>query len=412
MTWDIFCTVVDNFGDIGVTWRIARQLAEEHHIPVRLWVDDLPTFRRIFPAVDPELDIQFLPVDSRVASHSPPLPSPPAGRAQSLSPSAGEDGKGRSVEVRRWAGPLPEVTPGEVVIEALGCHLPEAFEARMARQPASPVWLNLEHLSAEPWVAGVHGLPSPHPRLPLTKHFFLPGFTADTGGLTREGWLTQRRDTLQRDPHELASFWSGLALPAAEPGELRLSLFGYGNLGLPDLLAAWAEDSRPLRVLVPESPLLPAIAIWFGVEQALPGACLHRGNLRLHVLPMLPQDEYDRLLWACDLNFVRGEDSFVRAQFAARPLVWQAYVQEDEAHLAKLDAFLGLYRMGMDAGLADLTQRVWHAWNRQGPVGGLWPALRQAMPALAGHAAVWSERLAAQSDLVSNLLIFCEKKLE
>ena len=26
VTWDIFCSVVDNFGDIGVTWRLARQL--------------------------------------------------------------------------------------------------------------------------------------------------------------------------------------------------------------------------------------------------------------------------------------------------------------------------------------------------------------------------------------------------
>ncbi|WP_187492385.1 elongation factor P maturation arginine rhamnosyltransferase EarP, partial [Pantoea agglomerans] len=24
VTWDIFCTVVDNYGDIGVTWRLAR----------------------------------------------------------------------------------------------------------------------------------------------------------------------------------------------------------------------------------------------------------------------------------------------------------------------------------------------------------------------------------------------------
>ncbi|WP_157072023.1 elongation factor P maturation arginine rhamnosyltransferase EarP, partial [Cupriavidus sp. HPC(L)] len=40
-SWDIFCTVIDNFGDIGVCWRLARQLAQEHGHAVRLWVDDL-----------------------------------------------------------------------------------------------------------------------------------------------------------------------------------------------------------------------------------------------------------------------------------------------------------------------------------------------------------------------------------
>jgi len=35
----------------------------------------------------------------------------------------------------------------------------------MAARVPHPVWINLEHLSAEPWVDGYHGLPSPHPAL-------------------------------------------------------------------------------------------------------------------------------------------------------------------------------------------------------------------------------------------------------
>lgn len=379
MTWDIFCTVIDNFGDIGVTWRLARQLATEHDASVRLWVDDLEAFRRIRPEVDPARDIQRLD----------------------------------TVEIRRWTSPLPNVEPGEVVVEALACNLPEAFLERMAAREPRPIWINLEYLTAEDWARGVHGLSSPHPRLPLTKYFFMPGYVPGTGGLTREAGLAGRRDAFQENAAAQADFWSGLGLPPRSAGELRLSLFSYENGALAGLLAAWAAGDGMVRACVPAGKALPDIVGWFGLaELPEPGATLARGSLTLHVLPMLDQDAYDRLLWACDLNFVRGEDSFARAQFAARPLVWQAYRQEEEAHLAKLDAFLELYCQGMDGHLAELTLRFWHAWNREADAGAAWPAWRAALPGLARHARVWWKHLAEQPDTASNLLIFCKKKLE
>ncbi len=376
MTWNLFCTVIDNYGDIGVTWRLARQLAVEHALPVRLWVDDLAAFQHIRPEVDPSLATQQL----------------------------------AGVEIRRWTMPLPEVEVGEVVIEALACNLPEEFVNRMAARP--PVWLNLEYLSAEDWIAGIHGLPSPHPRLPLTKHFFMPGYTADTGGLTRENWLTTQRDRFQADAAARAAFFDSLGLPSEQAGELRISLFSYENDALPGLLQAWASDAEAARVLVPRGKALPQIAAWFGASSAETGTVWRRGALTLHVLPMLDQDAYDRLLWACDLNFVRGEDSFVRAQFAARPLVWQAYVQDDGAHFAKLDAFLALYLAGMDADLATTTRAVWQAWNEATDLAAAWPRMRASLPALANHARVWDSALAGHPDLATNLLKFCRKWLK
>ena len=38
-SWDVFCRVVDNYGDAAVCWRLARQLADEHGARVRLWID-------------------------------------------------------------------------------------------------------------------------------------------------------------------------------------------------------------------------------------------------------------------------------------------------------------------------------------------------------------------------------------
>ncbi len=393
MTWDIFCTVIDNYGDIGVTWRLARQLAAEHAVPVRLWVDDLRAFQHLRPEIDAELPTQHL----------------------------------AGVEIRHWTTPLAEAEPGEVVIEALACNLPEAFVARMAARQPAPVWLNLEYLSAEDWVAGVHGLPSPHPRLPLTKHFFMPGYTGNTGGLPREAWLTATRNAFQADAAARAAFLRGLGLPPLQAGELLVSLFSYENQALPSLLQAWAAGGEPVRVLLPVGKALPAIAAWFGervpeadVGKGLPtysqgmgeGVVWRRGALTLHVLPMLDQDAYDRLLWACDLNFVRGEDSCLRAQFAARPLVWQAYVQEEGAHFAKLDALLALYCVGMDAALAELTRTLWRAWNQETALTEFWPRWRAALPALTAHARAWDMHLAAQTDLATNLLKFSRKWLK
>jgi len=403
MTWDIFCTVIDNYGDIGVTWRLARQLADEHAIAVRLWVDDLRAFQHIRPEIDPTLATQHL----------------------------------AGVEIRHWTSPLPEAAPGEVVIEALACHLPEEFIARMAAMQPAPVWLNLEYLSAEDWVAGVHGLPSPHPRLPLTKYFFMPGYTANTGGLTREHWLTAARDAFQENvgrksgsafrlhPQTCGFKINGthdieggrrFAFPPYGPppqaGELLVSLFSYENQALPSLLQAWAAGGEPVRALAFKGKAMPEIAAWFGATEPAPGAIWRRGALTLQVLPMLDQDAYDRLLWACDLNFVRGEDSFVRAQFAARPLVWQAYAQDDGAHFAKLEAFLALYCADMPASLAEQTRTLWQAWNHETEMTALWPLLRDALPALTAHARVWDTRLAAQTDLATNLLNFCRKWLK
>lgn len=375
MIWDIFCTVIDNYGDIGVSWRLARQLAMEHRQKVRLWVDDLHAFHSIHPRIDPTLDSQSL----------------------------------AGVEVRRWTDPLPHVEPGEVVIEALACNLPQDFIQRMVARRPQPVWLNLEYLTAEVWAQGVHGLPSPHPRLALNKYFFMPGYDEQTGGLTREADLLATRDAFQADPDAQNRFLARLGLPARQPGEWQISLFSYENAALESLLTALASGQRPVRLLVPRGKALPDIARWLGCPRLQPGDSLVRGALSLHVLPMLAQDDYDRLLWACALNFVRGEDSFLRAQFASRPLVWQAYRQEEGAHFAKLEAFLGLYCADMEAATAAATRQLWSAWNAESDVEEVWRDWARQLDSLDSHAKRWCARLALQTDLATRLLAFCEK---
>ncbi len=371
-TCDIFCAVVDNYGDIGVCWRLARQLAHEHEVQVRLWVDDLASFAKLCPEVNPVLERQYC----------------------------------REVEVWHWAGTFPEVQPAELVIGAFACNLPERYVAAMAQQSREPVWLNLEYLSAEEWVESHHKLPSPHPRLPLTKYFFFPGFTAKTGGLLLERDLLARRDAFLADPVQQQAYWRNLGVaPERAEGEMRVSLFSYENGNIEALLQAWVQGALPVVCCVPEGRVLPQVAAFFGQQGAAPGACWQRGNLRVHVLPFVEQERYDPLLWACDTNFVRGEDSCVRAQWAGKPFVWHIYPQHDGVHMQKLQALAARYGQGLPAAAAQANSAMWQAWNGEGTVAVAWGAFAAQRLELQAHAGVWAQGL-AQNNLALNLLDF------
>lgn len=374
--WDIFCNVVDNYGDIGVAWRLARTLARERRVAIRLWVDDLNAFQRIWPAIDPLAETQLC------------------------------DG----VTVCAWRNPLGPVEPAAVVIEAFGCALPETYLAAMAAQPLAPVWLNLEYLSAEPWVNAHHGLPSPHPHLPLTKHFFFPGFVPETGGLLIEADYPVRRAAFDAD-----AYGHNLGLPPRRQGELHVSLFAYENAALPALLDVWAAGDRPLTCLVPEGRVLPRLAAWLGVRELPAGAQHVRSALTVQVLPFTDQDRYDHLLWACDLNFVRGEDSCVRAQLAALPMVWQAYPQTEGTHWSKLDALLAIYLRDASCSVTQAVAGLWRCWN--GAPGApdaatAWTHWIAHYPDIVRHAQGWPETLARAGRLTEALADYAENKLK
>lgn len=374
--WDIFCTVVDNYGDIGVTWRLARQLVAEHGLVVRLWVDELVALARLCPQADPVVSRQIL----------------------------------EGVEVCRWSADWQPVEPGEVVIEAFACQLPAAFIAAMAARPSRPLWLNLEYLSAEDWVGGCHGLPSPQAN-GLQKFFFFPGFTTDTGGLLREGNLLARRRAFQADPVARQAFLARLGVRNQADARL-ISLFAYENPALASWLDRLVLDERPTLLLVPQGRIMAELQRWLGVAyEPKAGQGWQRGNLRIEVLPFLRQDDYDLLLWSCDFNAVRGEDSFVRAQWAGRPLLWHIYVQEEQAHLEKLEAFLALYRQGLSPGAEAALSGLWRAWNGGQDMTDSWLAGQHEATELLVHAERWCEQQASRPDLAAALAEFYQNWL-
>jgi uncharacterized repeat protein (TIGR03837 family) len=367
----IFCKVVDNFGDIGICWRLSRQLRHEHGVAVTLWVDDLRSFQRICPDVDADADSQ------QVAG----------------------------VAVRHWRDQDGIFAPGDIadiVIEFFACDIPPGYIAAMAQCEPRPVWLNLEGLSAEEWVEGCHTLPSMHPRLPLTKHFFFPGFTAKTGGLLREAALDEQRRQFQSDPAAMATFLAQFGVTAEEMASTKISLFCYPHAPVAELCNILHNSDAPVTMLVPEGVATNAIGAFLGAE-ATAGAFRKHGSLTVRVLPFIPQPDYDKLLWACDFNFVRGEDSWVRAQFARRPFIWHIYPQDENLHHVKLRAFLGRYSPDIES-----LNRFALSWNGACDWTDAWPALAADFPRLAARSAEWYRQMLAHGDLADNLLKFAD----
>jgi uncharacterized repeat protein (TIGR03837 family) len=368
--WDVFCKVVDNYGDAGVCWRLSRQLVAEHGAVVRLWIDDVAALARIWPGIDPRAAAQQC----------------------------------AGVEIRAWTGDaaVANAAARDVVVEAFACETPPAFVAAMAKRLPQPAWFNLEYLSAEDWVETHHMLPSPHPRLPLVKYFFFPGFTRRTGGLLREAGLLGARDTFQRDREARARWWRSIALPPPERGELRVSLFAYANPRAEELFELWAGAGRSVGCVVAEGVLDAEIAAFLGSALAA-GESATRGSLRLYRIPFVSQTDYDRLLWASDFNFVRGEDSFVRAQWAGRPFIWQIYPQAGDAHRPKLAAFTSRYAEALDPGIRRPVAALFEAWNGIGESGVAWDRIEPHIERWTTGSQQWAARLADLCDLASEL---------
>ena len=349
MQADVFCRVVDNFGDIGVTWRLARQLQREHSWSIRLWVDDLKSFQRL----EARIHLQAL---QQVIEH---------------------------IEIIHWGDPAPDLIPYPIVLCSFSCDLPATYLAQLHQRPA--LWLNLEYLSAETWVEGCHGLPSLRGD-GLSSYFFFPGFNSRTGGLLRERELLTRRDIWQQDPgaqrrmlerlgvsaQALTAWQPCLEQPRATASHSTaltlqseacdssllprtdlqlarlLTLFCYPHAPVAQLLEALCTEPRASVVLIPEG-VAPELAT---------GRLGPFKQVYLERIPFVSQPEYDQLLWMADLNFVRGEDSIVRAVWAGKPLIWQIYPQTEGTHLIKLEAWLKISSLPTD--IQDLL-RHWNA---------------------------------------------------
>ena len=395
-SWDIFCRIVDNFGDIGICWRLSQQLANEHSLQVRLFIDDLLIASKIIIGLNPAIKSQTI----------------------------------NNLEICTWPEPDSVIQPAKVVIETFGCELPDVYVEKLCAQRGQPektIWVNLEYLSAETWVSDFHAKPSRHPSLPLTKHFFFPGFRPDTGGLIREANLIAERDAFLSSQTIQAEFWQDISTKK-NADSIKISLFYYPQAPVNNLLLALKQRKESIDLYLPFNGNIATLNDFLTDFELILGQYLYIENLAIHPIPFLSQKDYDRLLWACDLNFVRGEDSWIRAIWAGKPFIWQPYIQTDETHIKKLNAFLDLYTKEATAEEKSTLYQTHLTWSQYPVSNGqselsqltsseldkaeLWQDLINHLPALQAYATQRTKAFATQPDLATKLVIFSENLAE
>ncbi len=364
--WHVYCAIVDNYGDIGVCWRLARQLAIEHSQNVTLWVDRWEPARAIIPGL-PEAPARIV-IEGIVVR-----PWPEA--------AAGED------------------LTGDVLIEGFGCALPVATLAQLAARARKPVWINLEYFSAEAWVPGFHLGSGYDPVTRATRWFFFPGAGPNTGGMLRERRLTEDRDAWQASGRGTA-LMARLGAPESHGGLIALC-FAYAGAPYRVWLGALERER-----FAPISVWLCGQATQAAVD---PAERENQPDLQFADLPFVSQPDFDRLLWTADLAIVRGEDSLARALWSGRPYIWNIYPQMDAAHHPKLEAWLSEYTDGFPPALGDAYVAAHRAWNGITPADALGPAwanLMRLWPEWQSHSRSRSAYFAKKVDLVSRLMRF------
>lgn len=308
-TLDIFCEIIDNYGDIGVVYRTAKELQKIFpKSKIRVFLNRLDEFKKINSQV---LDL----------------------------PSQNIDGI-EYITFDYLRDNANELLTAQVIIEAFGCQIPEEYME--IAYDNSGLLINLEYLSAEDWIEDFHLQSSPLGRGKLKKVFFMPGFTEKSGGVIADSNYLER---IQR-VLENKEFYEKKYLSDIEDRENKIvgTLFSYEKNFTPLLedLKKLDKDVVILAMGEKTQDSLRKILKNFSIEDFRNS--LKYGKIEIRFLNFLNQEEYEELINIVDFNFVRGEDSFIRAVLTGKPYMWHIYCQEEYAHMDKIEGFLDKYR--------------------------------------------------------------------
>lgn len=323
---DIFCQVIDNFGDVGVVYRLATQLKNRYKI--RVFIDSLKELALLNPKVNTEKEIQEV---------------------------EGIEFVNYDYLEKNWES----ITPREVIIEAFGCKIQEGYYNRAKEE--SKLLINLEYLSSEEWTAGFHGVESPTGAKTLKKYFYIPGLRSETGGVLFQKEKIERVKNLYQDEKniKLDRYMKNFPREFRE-GKRIGTVFSYeknfGNLF--ETLNSQKEETILLIMGEKSQNSVKEVLTKLRekkveeIDEERDRAKTKDENFNLanykkiHIeyYPFISQEEYDELIMLTDFNFVRGEDSFVRALLSGIPFLWHIYFQEEGVHMEKLRGFLQVLR--------------------------------------------------------------------
>jgi len=359
ITCHLICKVIDFFGDIGVAWRIAKQLKADFNVEVHLLVDDLITTQKLIPSLDILLKKQT--IDGIFLHHcdfsenSDSLPAPPL-----------------------------------FVFNLFNIDLPHQYKSFIQREKSR--YIAIEYLSAEPWVDNFHLKPSIDAQSGLIKTFFYPGFTNQTGGLIREKNLPLDRKAFSLEQRE-----DVIHSLDGDPSFFSVSLFYYPSQKIDIFLDLMEHMKRSIQFFIPQY-LFDLLNIKKSFQY-----------IRIIPYQFLSHDDFDRLLWSCDLNFVRGEDSWIRALWAGKPFIWQPYIQENNIHLIKLKAFLKRYCESCNQELSDWLIKTHEDWSHNEFNETLWRQFFTHQSGLQDFALEQSRNYSKEASFVESLVDYCSE---
>lgn len=281
---DIFCEVIDNYGDVGITYRLARE------------------FKRIYP----NKKLRFI-----------------INQTKELNLIKKPD----NIETINYKDISKIQNPADLIIETFGCEIPKKYMDKVFK--SSKLIINLEYFSAEDWVDDFH-LQESILGGNLKKYFFIPGLSKKSGGILLDNdFLERKKKVKENKKYYLEKF------KINEKYDLIGSVFSYEK-NFDFLIEELRKLDKKILLLILSEKTQKNFIKYFDNNN-------NYDKIKIVKLPFFTYDKYEELLALCDFNLVRGEDSFVRALLLGKPFLWHIYPQEENIHIKKLESFLEKY---------------------------------------------------------------------
>lgn len=308
----LLCRVVDNFGDIGFVFRLAKSITEKSpETKITLICSDLKSFSLMENKIQADMKIQTV------------------------------EYKKSSWLVLDWnlcEDDLKELKSGKwnfddnfpLILECFQCGRPLWLEEILFCNENNKIHhiLNIEYLTAEDYAEDFHLLKSYTRSSNVKKVFFMPGFTPKTAGLV----IDENFLILSKENH------------LKNENVFKISLFSYER-DCTDIFDALTEFQEKIRAEVNKNFCVEVYAAQ-GKSLSFAQDAWNKTGKKISFFPQkfMSQTEYDKLLLSMDINFVRGEETLARACLCSKPFLWQAYIQDENYQLVKVNALLDRIR--------------------------------------------------------------------
>jgi len=281
---DIFCQVIDNYGDVGVAYRLARE------------------FKRVYPNKKLRFVINQIEELNLIR-------------------------KSEDIEIILYKDISKIENSADLIIESFGCEIPKEYMDKALKN--SKLIINLEYFSAEKWVDDFH-LQESFLGGNLKKYFFIPGLSEKSGGILLDNEFLERKKKVEANKeYYLEKF--GIK----EKYDLIGSVFSYEK-NFDSLIEELKKLNKKVILLILSEKTQKNFIKYFDNSN-------NYDKIKFVKLPFFTYDKYEELLALCDFNLVRGEDSFVRALLLGKPFLWHIYPQDENTHIKKLESFLEKY---------------------------------------------------------------------